>query len=944
MKVMGMLSDVALESTYLGKELGLEASGRVVRVGEGADFEVGERVFLYKGGTLRSHVTVDARFAARVPETLDACEAATIFVFLTSWYSLVTRANLRAGERVLIHSAAGGVGLSAVQIAQHLGAEVFATAGTPEKREYLRSLGVEHVWNSRTLDWERKVLAATNGEGVDVVLNALAGPAIEAGLNCLGPGGRFVELGKKDIASDRSLGMLPFNRNLSLLAVDLDRMAEERPSFFAPLAAEVAQAFDSGALQPIRNDVFGPDAVVAAFRALASGDQIGKVVLDLRDARVDAIEPPERRFEARADAAYLVTGGLAGFGLSTAEWLAQSGAKSLYLGSRRGTAPAESAETLARIEALGAKVHELALDVTDTASIANAFAKIDAAGLPLAGVFHAAAVIDDALVAELTIENLERTMSAKAVGASLLHAATAERDDVDQFVLFSSISATVGNPGQAAYAAANAYLEGLADARIAQGLPATVVGWGAIGGAGVVARDASLAEHLRLLGIHTLDAPRALDALSTVLEPQLGYIGIVDIDWNTWSSAMSATPWHRLEHLLETTDNADADANTDLLATLVATAAEIFGTSADKLDVTRPLRDMGLDSLMAVELQTMIARRLGVELSVMELLAGLGLEALSVKLASRMDKGDSTVQQVAHESSTSFDTTQKFLERILVHPPYFALSEMEVDGELVLARATPDEVEGAECGPVTSAEAGRHLAILGSCAASIHDNARPGRHVYPVKRAVLRMNTELPADLTLEDATRLSARCLSYSPTVARSRGYMSTNNGQLLATLDCDYHVIEEAHFRRIMSAHARPTGEHVVEGSPYESLVVPSDGFVAGAQYILEFEVTPDMCLGHFPGVPTLPVSIMGRFVMQAVERAIGGRPEPRVSEAIIDTYRFIHCGETVRFVASAMGERYRCDVMAGSTLAARFDLDLREQQQALRRSGAYAAATWL
>ena len=233
--------------------LGGECAGRVVAVGEGVDnVGVGQQVVAVAPFCFGSHVTVDARMVALRPGTLTAAQAAALpVVFMTAWYGLVHLARLRAGERVLIHSATGGTGLAAVQIARHLGAEIFATAGTPEKRAWLREQGIARVMDSRSLDFAQQVLAATKAEGVDVVLNSLAGAAIEASLATLGADGRFIELGKTDIYAERPLSLSHFRKSLSYSAVDLAGLAQRRPERFAALLAEVVALHARGVLGPL---------------------------------------------------------------------------------------------------------------------------------------------------------------------------------------------------------------------------------------------------------------------------------------------------------------------------------------------------------------------------------------------------------------------------------------------------------------------------------------------------------------------------------------------------------------------------------------------------------------------------------------------------------------------------------------------------------------------
>ncbi|HNH48057.1 MAG TPA: SDR family NAD(P)-dependent oxidoreductase, partial [Myxococcota bacterium] len=509
MKAMGLLDADALEQSYLGSALGMEAVGRVLRGGPGTTLAAGTRVLLYSGGCIRTHALVPENFVLACPEDWTVEQAASFFVTATAWHALVDVGRVRAGETVLIHSAAGGVGLAAVGIARAFGLRVIATAGTERKRAWLREQGLEWVLDSRTLDFAEEARRITGGRGVDVVLNALAGPAIEQGLRALAPGGRFLELGKKDLADHRSLMMGAFNRRLTFSAIDLDRAATEDPGYFGPLARQVIDAFLDGRLSHLPARLFPADEVVPAFRALASGDWIGKVVIGMRQGELTVFPDRCSTFRPRPRRSWLVTGGLGGFGLALAGMLVRAGVSRVVLCGRRGVVEEEGA--LAALQQR-AEVEVVALDVTDAEAVARLVQRLQEGDMPLGGVIHAANAYADQPLSELTPATFERALGAKAHGAWILHLATSALD-LEGFVLCSSISAQVGNPGQGAYAAANCFLDGLAELRRAAGLPGTSVALGAIGDTGLVARDQGTAVHLRSLGLVPMPAERLAEAV-----------------------------------------------------------------------------------------------------------------------------------------------------------------------------------------------------------------------------------------------------------------------------------------------------------------------------------------------------------------------------------------------------------------------------------------------
>ncbi len=474
---------------------GLECAGRVVAVGDGvSDFAVGDEVITAAmPGNLATHIIADARFVAPKPRHLTFEQAATIpIAFFTAFYSLHTLGQLQPGERVLIHSATGGVGLAAVQLALKAGAIVFATAGSPEKRELLTALGVPHVMDSRSLAFADEVLTLTEGEGVDLVLNSLSGDAIDKGLSILRPYGRFIEIGKTDIYKNRKIGMRPLRKNISMFVVDL--LGSPRPEFARSLMREVMGRFESGELRPLPHHVFPVTRIADAFRDMAQGRHVGKLIISMQDRAGLRVERDARRsFAIDPDASYLITGGLGGFGLAVANHLARGGARHLALVGRRGLSPATepSVESLRRS---GVEVMVCQADVTDREQVQRVVAAVQRMA-PLRGVMHAAMVLDDAPIERLTEERMWKAMAPKIMGAWHLHALTAEIP-LDFFVLFSSFASIVGNPGQANYVAGNAFLDALAYYRRERGLPALAINWGVVGEVGHVAASAEMTDRL----------------------------------------------------------------------------------------------------------------------------------------------------------------------------------------------------------------------------------------------------------------------------------------------------------------------------------------------------------------------------------------------------------------------------------------------------------------
>ncbi|KMS76608.1 hypothetical protein ACM01_04375 [Streptomyces viridochromogenes] len=640
MLATGLLPPEANETGPGEQGPGIECAGIVTAVGEGVHvLAVGDRVCTAARGSLASHTVAPAAAVVRIPDGLGFAEAATLPVaFLTVHYALHDLARLTAGETVLVHGAAGGVGLAALQYARLVGATVIATAGSPAKRELLRALGVEHVLDSRSLDFAGQALRITGGRGVDVVVNSLAGQAIDRGLETLRPGGRFVELGKRDIYANKPLLMRPFSRNIAFFGVDVTALLSHEAGLVAGrrLLAEVAVRVADGRYRPLPHTVYPAARVKEAFGLLQHSRHVGKVVvsLDPQDGPIPVRTRPEPP-RLDPDGSFLVTGGLSGFGAATARRLAERGARHLALVSRRGADGPEAAAVLSDLAERGVTATPYAADVTDAAAMAEVIGRIDATGHRLAGVVHAAMTLDDAPLTELTDERIRAVLAPKMAGAAVLDALTREHD-LRLFWLYSSVSAAVGNVKQSAYAGGNLFTEALARQRHGHGA-AVAVAWGALGDCGHVARE-NLAPALESFGIASLGSREALDALETLTASGTAVAGIGRYDWSRLPTLLPAVAAPRFAALLPVGGDLGGHSRQDLVTalagltadealeavsgTLAELLARILQTDVTRLDARQPLQDHGVDSLMAAELLTTLRQRLDVEIPPMELLQG----------------------------------------------------------------------------------------------------------------------------------------------------------------------------------------------------------------------------------------------------------------------------------------------------------------------------------
>ncbi len=461
---------------YKGKPgpLGGECAGIVRAVGaDVSNVKPGDEVVAVGSGCFRRYMNTPSELVWHKPEQVSFSAAAALpIAFLTASYALHDVARIQPGESILIHAGAGGVGQAAIQIARAAGAVIYATAGSDEKRAYLRAMGVSLVMDSRSLDFSSEVLKATAGRGVDIVLNSLAGPFIDAGFATLAQRGRFLELGVADLRSDEWVQKT--RPDVDYFQIDLI----DKNQVVSRVLTEIFQKIRAGSLEPLPNTVFEMEKAQDAFRWMAQARHIGKITLAF----------PRKPSESgiRKDGAYLVTGGISGLGLEVAKWLAEQRAGEVVVLGR--SAPSEATcEVFDAIRNSGTAVTVCQGDVSVASDVAAAIST----RLPLRGVFHCAGTLQDAALSRQDWARFKEVLAGKAEGARHLHQLTQDRP-LDHFVLFSSIAAVLGSPGQTNYAAANAFLDALAHQRSMRNLPALSVNWGAWQEVGMAVRHGTL--------------------------------------------------------------------------------------------------------------------------------------------------------------------------------------------------------------------------------------------------------------------------------------------------------------------------------------------------------------------------------------------------------------------------------------------------------------------
>jgi polyketide synthase 5 len=632
-------------------QLGADFAGVVTGVGPGVtEHQVGDRVAgISSNGAWSTFVTCDATLAVTLPADLPADRAAAVpSAHATAWYGLHDLARISAKDKVLIHSATGGVGQAAVAIAKAAGAEIYATAGTPEKRKLLNDWGVEHVYDSRSTEFAEQIRRDTDGYGVDIVLNSLHGAAQRAGLELLAFGGRFVEIGKRDIYGDSKMGLFPFRRNLSFYAVDLALLTLTNPEHTRRLMQTVFGHIADGTLPMPETTHFPLREGATAIRVMGAAEHTGKLVLDVpHTGTSSAVVPPENATVLRPDGAYVITGGLGGLGLFLAEQMADGGAGRIILNGRSAPS-ADAQDVIDRIRRGGTEVEVSRGDIAAPETARRLLEAATATGLVLRGVLHAAALVEDATLGNITDELIDRDWAPKVRGAWNLHEAlqNAGADgQLDWFCSFSSAAAMVGSPGQGAYAAANSWVDSFTRWRQAQGLPASAIAWGAwaeIGKGQAMAEDETMA-------IAPEDGAFAFDAL---LRHRRTYTGYAPVAGAPWLIAFAQTS--KFAEAFASIGPSKAGTSA-FLAELHELPLEDWHARLRRLisdqislvlrrsvDPDRPLAEYGLDSLGILEVRTKIETETGIRIGSTDITTVRGLaERLYDELAANQNAAES---------------------------------------------------------------------------------------------------------------------------------------------------------------------------------------------------------------------------------------------------------------------------------------------------------------
>lgn len=630
-----------LISTDMG-ELGGECSGVIVKVGKGVrNFKEGDEVIALAEGSFSGYTTTDHRLVAHKPKELSFEEAATIpITFVTAWYGLKTVANLTEGERILIHSAAGGVGMAAIQIANHLKAEVYGTA-SQLKQGAVRQMGVNQIYDSRTFLFNEQIKKDTDGQGVDVVLNSFTKEFIDLSLDLLSDKGRFLEIGKRDIRTEESIHAV--HPDISYTPYDLIYLMKNEQGLISKIFEELMPLFEDKTFKPLPATAFSMDRAQEAFKFMSQARHTGKVVL----VNPEQEEPLE--FSLAPDSTVLLTGGLGGLGLEVANQLVKRyQIKHLVLLGRK--VPSERAvETIAELEALGTKVSVYSVDVTDKAAMSEV---ISAASniYPLRGVIHLAGILEDALIVNQDESLFKRAMAPKVKGAWNLHELTSHLD-LDLFVLFSSAASVMGSVSQSNYASGNVFLDSLAAFRRKQGFVAHSINWGPWSSVGLVhALGQEHKKRIQKQGLGLISIEQGIGLMDHLIQRQGENAVVLSLNTARFGAALSVVsksipPIYRdLVHQRELQNTKEDSAELikrlsvlepdkgkkELEGILQKVIAQILSVSdVRKVHLDKSLQEFGMDSLMAVELRNKLSAMFGKKLSVTLLFDYPNIKALA---------------------------------------------------------------------------------------------------------------------------------------------------------------------------------------------------------------------------------------------------------------------------------------------------------------------------
>ncbi|QWR76994.1 SDR family NAD(P)-dependent oxidoreductase [Candidatus Magnetomonas plexicatena] len=613
LNALGMLIEYTGIKVAEDMSLGFECCGVVSRIGKDVKgIKPGDSVIAAPvKGAFSTYTTASSSFTVPMPENISYDEAATIPTYLTAWYALIELCRLKSGDRILIHSAAGGVGLAAVNIAKMVGAEIYATASRG-KWDFLRAQGVSNIMDSRSLDFSDEIMALTHGNGVNVVLNSLNGDYISKSLRVLSNGGCFIEIGKLGIWTEEDVKR--HRPDVSYYSFDMGEVSQRNPSAIRDMLMQISSHVSTGKLKPLFHKVFPITDAESAFRYMAAAKHTGKVVINMSNASLN-------EGIIHSDATYLITGGLGALGLELSHWLVEHGARHIAL-TGRSNANEKAREKISQLKAQGVTVMTISADVSVMEDVVRLFSVISETMPPVRGIIHAAGVLDDSMILNQSVEKFQKVMKPKVSGTWNLHLKTIDMN-LDFFVCFSSVAALIGSKGQSNYAAANVFMDALMRYRRSLGYPGLSINWGAWGDVGMASQLGETEKaRLERQGIGSIALKEGLKALESLITENAINAAVIPIDWGKYETEVYAGEMPPFFDSVRKVSNAvkptvNVLSFSDELIKLPTyqhlqritayvrqqVSAVLALDSSQEIGLRERLFDAGIDSLMAIELR-----------------------------------------------------------------------------------------------------------------------------------------------------------------------------------------------------------------------------------------------------------------------------------------------------------------------------------------------------
>ncbi|KAI0550654.1 hypothetical protein F4679DRAFT_594564 [Xylaria curta] len=658
--------------------LGYEASGIIRHVGaKVTKFAPGDRVIYMGLGAMRTSIRAPESCVHTLPSNMTLEEGVTIpIAYATAYQSLIEVARLQKGESVLIHAAAGGLGQALIHMARMLGAEIFCTVGSNAKKWAIIDLGVkpDHIFSSRDLSFDKGVQRLTQGRGVDVVVNSLAGEALRKSWECLAPYGRFIEVGKRDIVGNSGLDMRPFLENTLFAGVNLERMMVVDPQRSFNLVSQVLKLFEQGTIGLIRPiEVHDFTEVESVFRKMQRGAHIGKLVLRVTpESRVLAVPQRSIRLNLDPNSTYLLVGGLGGLGRAQALFMAEHDARHIAFISRSGSVRQEAKDLLEKLKTLGIDARAYAGDIADKSRLQEILDEISTTMPPIRGVIQGAMVLDDVLFHKMTFEQWVTATRPKVQGSWNLHELLPE--NLDFFIQLSSLAGIIGSISQGNYSAGNTFQDALAQYRHAKGLPASSIDLGLMKDIGYAEEHKDIAANKSSLKLTSIGKDQFLHILKCAMAgtadgknlfptqlilgagsggavqasqadsigggdyywlrtlPQFAYLQHLDVKETSVSEEKPSSDGviEKLSHA------ASLDAAAEIVQDiLLAKVAKIITVPVTDIDTSKPVYTYGVDSLVAVELRNWLALELKSDISIFDLTSSAPITDVCKKIASK---------------------------------------------------------------------------------------------------------------------------------------------------------------------------------------------------------------------------------------------------------------------------------------------------------------------